>query len=133
MINSHKQQKKEKKNMERHEKNQVTEMEVTELLIELGIPAHIRGYHYIRAAVMMVFQDGEEVIGGVTKFLYPMVAKKYNTNPQKVERAIRNAIETSFNRDPEKFRKFFRNTCWEKRPTNTEFIATFVEKIRMGY
>ncbi len=70
---------------------------VTKLMLELGVPAHLKGYHYIRTAVLMSAED-MELVSSVTKLLYPDVAKKHDTTAQKVERAIRNAIEVSWQR-----------------------------------
>ena len=70
---------------------------VTDIMLEMGVPAHLKGYHYLREAIMMSGKD-METVSSVTKLLYPEVAKKYHTTDQKVERAIRNAIEISWNR-----------------------------------
>lgn len=73
------------------------QMYVTKLLLSLGVPAHLKGYHYLRSAILRSEQD-IEVVSSVTKLLYPDVAREYNTSVQKVERAIRNAIEVSWMR-----------------------------------
>lgn len=105
------------------------EYQVSEYMWRLGIPAHLKGYHFTRVAVLIVMQDMETVTS-VTKLLYPEVAKICNSAGSKVERAIRNAIEVVWNRNPEYFKEFFRQPTWESRPTNSEFIAQFVEIIK---
>lgn len=102
---------------------------VTEGMINIGIPAHLRGYHYIREGVTTVVYDNEAVVH-VTKELYPDIAKRFKTSPEKVERCIRNAIETAFKKHEENFNDFF-GMHWKERPTNSEFIATFADKIRL--
>ena len=72
-------------------------MRVTEVIHQIGVPAHVKGYHYVREAILMAIND-MEVVGAVTKVLYPAVAKKYNTVSSRVERAIRHAIEIAWNR-----------------------------------
>ena len=71
------------------------EQYVTKVMLEMGVPAHLKGYHYLRSSIIMAEED-MEVVGSVTKLLYPEIAKKYKTTEQKVERAIRNAIEVSW-------------------------------------
>ena len=73
------------------------EQYVTEVMLEMGVPAHLKGYHYLRSSIVMAKED-MEVVGSVTKLLYPEIAKQYKTTEQKVERAIRNAIEVSWTR-----------------------------------
>ena len=75
--------------------NKKLEEYVTKVMIEMGVPAHLKGYQYLRSSIMMAEED-MEVVGSVTKLLYPEIAKRYKTTEQKVERAIRNAIEVSW-------------------------------------
>lgn len=109
-----------------------TEKEVSGLMLELGIPAHLRGYYYLREAVLLSCAD-MELVGSVTKLLYPVIARRYHTTVQRVERAIRNAIEVSWERgNPEVFEGIFGFSREEgrMRPTNSEYIAGIAEKIR---
>ena len=106
---------------------------ISELMLELGIPAHLRGYQYLRTAVSMCVED-MELIGSVTKLLYPDLAKKYMTTDQKIERAIRNAIEVSWERgNGELFQKLFgyNNSVGNNRPTNSEYIASVADYVRL--
>lgn len=112
-----------------------TELRITETIQRIGIPAHIKGYHYIRTAITMMTED-MELAHSVTKVLYPAVAKKYDTTPQRVERAIRHAIEVAWNRgDPSVLNEMFGYTIDSERgkPTNSEFIAMISDKIRLEY
>ena len=112
-----------------------TELRITETIQRIGIPAHIKGYHYIRTAITMMTDD-MELAHSVTKVLYPAVAKKYDTTPQRVERAIRHAIEVAWNRgDPSVLNDMFGYTIDSERgkPTNSEFIAMISDKIRLEY
>ena len=109
------------------------EMEITNIIHEIGIPAHIKGYFYLREAIAMVVND-VELLGAVTKVLYPTIAKKYNTTPSRVERAIRHAIEVAWNRGcVETINSLFGYTVQKDKgkPTNSEFIAMISDKIRM--
>ena len=106
---------------------------VTDIMLEMGVPAHLKGYHYLREAIMMSGKD-METVSSVTKLLYPEVAKKYHTTDQKVERAIRNAIEISWNRgNRSAFEMLFgySATLGRTRPTNSEYIARIADKIRL--
>jgi two-component system response regulator (stage 0 sporulation protein A) len=106
---------------------------VTNIIHEMGVPAHIKGYHYLRDAILMVISD-INLLGAVTKELYPMIAQKYNTTPSRVERAIRHAIELSWDRgNVEMMTKFFGYTINLERgkPTNSEFIAMVADKLRI--
>lgn len=105
------------------------EMKIREVLLEIGVPCHIRGHAYLRSAVMIAMQDEEAVIS-ITKYIYPEVAKIYYTTDSKVERAIRSAIELAWGRHPEGFRQLFRNENMQYRPTNSEFIAEIAEAIK---
>ncbi len=106
---------------------------VTNIIHEMGVPAHIKGYHYLRDAILMVI-DEISLLGAVTKELYPMIAQKYNTTPSRVERAIRHAIELAWDRgNVEMMNKFFGYTINLERgkPTNSEFIAMIADRLRI--
>ena len=107
--------------------------QVTEVIHEVGVPAHIKGYQYVREAIVIAVQD-MEVINAVTKVLYPEVAKRYNTTPSRVERAVRHAIEVAWDRgDLETLQRYFGYTVsnTKGKPTNSEFIAMIADKIRL--
>ena len=107
---------------------------VTELMHEIGVPAHIKGYQYLRTAILSVVND-VEMLEGVTKILYPDIAKKYRTTPNSVERAIRHAIEVAWGRsDMDAIEEIFGYTIKEGRgkPTNSEFIALISDRLRLG-
>lgn len=109
------------------------EVEITDLLHELGVPAHIKGYQYLRFAINLVIQD-MSILNSITKTLYPEIAIKYDTTPNRVERAIRHAIETAWERsDLEVINRLFRYTIRNDRgkPTNSEFIAMLADKLRL--
>lgn len=109
------------------------EARITNVIHEIGVPAHIKGYSYLREAILMVIED-MELLSGVTKELYPNIAKKYNTTPSRVERAIRHAIEVAWSRGRvESIEKIFGYTINTDRgkPTNSEFIAMVADKIRL--
>jgi two-component system response regulator (stage 0 sporulation protein A) len=113
--------------------NRSLDLEVTGIIREIGIPAHIKGYQYLRDAIMMIVAE-VDLLGAVTKVLYPMIAEKYNTTPSRVERAIRHAIEVAWNRgNIEMINKLFGYTVKiEKgKPTNSEFMAMIADKLRM--
>lgn len=115
-------------------KTQQLETEVTNMIHEVGVPAHIKGYHYLRDAIMMSVND-MEMLGAVTKILYPAIAKKHNTTSSRVERAIRHAIEVAWSRGRiETIEDLFGYTINEGKgkPTNSEFIALIADKIRLG-
>ena len=106
---------------------------ITEIMLDIGVPAHLRGYQYLRDAIMLSGKD-MELVGSVTKLLYPTVAKHFKTTTQKVERAIRNAIEVSWVRgNITTFEKMF--GYWaasgRTRPTNSEYIARIADKVRL--
>ena len=106
---------------------------ITKLMIDLGVPAHLKGYHYLREAVMVSEKDLEAVTS-VTKILYPSVARTFRTSGQKVERAIRNAIEVSWERGNEKTMKDvfgYSSISGKQRPTNSEYIARMADKVRL--
>jgi len=106
---------------------------VTNIIHEMGVPAHIKGYHYLRDAILEVIED-VNLLGAVTKELYPAIAQKYQTTPSRVERAIRHAIELAWDRgNVEMMTKFFGYTINLERgkPTNSEFIAMVADKLRI--
>lgn len=109
------------------------ELKVTEILHQIGVPAHIKGYHYLRDSIIMSVEK-PEVINAVTKKLYPSVAKKYETTSSRVERAIRHAIEVAWDRgDVDVLNSYFGYTIHISRgkPTNSEFIAMIADKLRL--
>ena len=106
------------------------EATITEIIHEIGIPAHIKGYQYLREAIALTVRD-MDIINAVTKVLYPAVAKKFSTTPSRVERAIRHAIEVAWDRgDLETLQKYFGYTVSniKGKPTNSEFIALIADK-----
>ena len=106
---------------------------VTNILHRIGVPAHIKGYQYLRTAILMTIEDND-LINSVTKILYPAVAKKYQTTSSRVERAIRHAIEVAWDRgDIEVLNSYFGYTIQNNRgkPTNSEFIAMIADNIRL--
>ncbi len=106
---------------------------VSKILHELGIPSHIKGYQYIREAISLVYER-PELIGGITKELYPLVGKTFDTSTSRVERAIRHAIEVSWNRgDWDLMEEIFGHSVDIDRakPTNSEFIVTIADKLRL--
>ena len=109
------------------------ESQVTEIIHRIGVPAHIKGYQYLRTAIMMTIEDND-LINAVTKVLYPAVAKKYQTTSSRVERAIRHAIEVAWDRgDIDTLNAFFGYTIQNERgkPTNSEFIAMIADNMRL--
>lgn len=109
------------------------EAEITNIIHEIGVPAHIKGYMYLREAITMVVND-MELLSAVTKELYPSIAKKYNTTASRVERAIRHAIEVAWSRGQvETINKLFGYTIHNDKgkPTNSEFIAMVADKLRL--
>ena len=109
------------------------ENRVTDMIHEIGIPAHIKGYHYLRDAILMAIED-MDVLNAITKILYPTVAKKHQTTSSRVERAIRHAIELSWNRGKlETLEALFGYTVKtdKGKPTNSEFIAIIADKLRL--
>ncbi len=108
---------------------------VTRLIHKVGIPAHIKGYQYLRCAIMMTYEDNE-LINSVTKELYPSIARKYNTTSSRVERAIRHAIELAWDRgDCDVLDDMFGYTVQKSKgkPTNSEFIALISDYMRIAY
>ena len=111
------------------------EMDVTNILLEIGIPAHIKGYQYIREGIIMSFYD-RNMLHYITKFLYPSIAQKYKTTSSSVERTIRHAIEIAWRRGSlDTLEELFGNTvCAGKgKPTNSEFMALLTDKLRLEY
>lgn len=106
---------------------------ITEIMLDVGVPAHLKGYHYLRSAILLSGRD-MEVVTSVTKLLYPAIARRFKTTDQKVERAIRNAIEVSWSRgNVETFEKMFGYSALSgrTRPTNSEYIARIADKVRL--
>lgn len=111
------------------------EKDVTDMIHEIGVPAHIKGYQYLREAIMMSVEDAD-MLGSITKVLYPTIAGKYQTTPSRVERAIRHAIEVAWNRGRmETLDNLFGYTIntGKGKPTNSEFIALIADRIRLQY
>ena len=109
------------------------EIRVTEVIHQIGVPAHIKGYQYLREAIMMAVNDMESV-GAITKILYPSIAKKAHTTASRVERAIRHAIEVAWDRgDLETLQGYFGYTVSgvKGKPTNSEFISMIADRIRL--
>lgn len=113
--------------------NNDIEIKVTEILHEIGVPAHIKGYNYLRDSIIMSIEK-PDIINAVTKQLYPSVAKKYETTSSRVERAIRHAIEVAWDRgDVDVLNSYFGYTIHTSRgkPTNSEFIAMISDRLRL--
>lgn len=111
------------------------EAQVTKIIHQIGVPAHIKGYQYLRCAILMTIEEND-IINSVTKVLYPAVAKKYGTTTSRVERAIRHAIEVAWDRgDVDTLNSFFGYTIQNSRgkPTNSEFIAMIADNLRLKY
>ena len=109
------------------------EEKITDIFLTIGIPAHIKGYHFLREAIRMVVEDND-VINRITKELYPGIARKFNTTPSKVERAIRHSIDVAWNRGRvENINQLFGYKVYDKndKPTNGEFIALIADKLSM--
>ena len=106
---------------------------MTDIIHEIGVPAHIKGYQYLREAIILTIKD-MDMINAVTKVLYPEVAKRYDTTPSRVERAIRHAIEVAWDRgDIEVLQKYFGYTVSniKGKPTNSEFIAMIADSLTL--
>lgn len=111
------------------------EVVVTEMIHQLGVPAHVKGYHYIRSAILHCIENNE-MLECITKLLYPTVAEEYSTTPSRVERAIRHAIELAWDRgNIETLNSFFGYTVntGKGKPTNSEFIALVTDKIKLKF
>lgn len=126
---------------ETHEKRSIDlfqnnlQISVTKILHELGMPSHIKGYQYIREGIMLIYKN-PDIIGGITKELYPEIANKFDTTTSRVERAIRHAIEVSWNRGNWDLMEdiFGHSVDIDKaKPTNSEFIVTVADKLRLEY
>lgn len=121
------------KSRRKHQDN--IEANITSIMHDIGVPAHIKGYLYLREAITMVYND-IELLGSITKILYPDIAKKFNTTASRVERAIRHAIEVAWNRgNIESITELFGYTVnvSKAKPTNSEFIAMVADKLRLKY
>ncbi len=121
------------KNHKDHEYN--IEEEITKMIQEIGVPAHIKGYSYIRTGIIYCVENNS-VLGSVTKILYPRIAAAYDTTPSRVERAIRHAIEVAWDRgDIEILNSYFGYTIKgsKGKPTNSEFIAMLADKIKLQH
>ncbi len=111
------------------------ESQVTRIIHQIGVPAHIKGYQYLRTAILLTIKDSD-IINSVTKVLYPSVAKQYSTTTSRVERAIRHAIEVAWDRgDVDTLNAYFGYTVQNNRgkPTNSEFIAMIADNLRLRY
>ena len=111
------------------------EQDVTDMIHEIGVPAHIKGYQYLREAIIMSVEDAS-MISSITKILYPTIAKRFQTTPSRVERAIRHAIEVAWSRGrTETLDSLFGYTIdtGKGKPTNSEFIALIADRIRLSY
>ena len=111
------------------------QISISKMLHELGMPSHIKGYQYIREAISMVY-DNPDIVGGITKELYPELATKFDTTVSRVERAIRHSIEVSWNRgDWDLMEEIFGHSVDidKAKPTNSEFIVTVADKLRLEY
>lgn len=111
------------------------EVDVTDIIHEIGVPAHIKGYQYLRDAIMMSVDDSE-MLNSITKVLYPSIAKRHKTTPSRVERAIRHAIEVAWSRGKtDTIDSLFGYTVngGKGKPTNSEFVALIADKIRLEY
>ena len=111
------------------------ECDVTDMIHEIGVPAHNKGYQYLREAIKMCVKD-MEMLNSITKLLYPTIAERYQTTPSRVERAIRHAIEVAWNRGRmETLEALFGYTVniGKGKPTNSEFIALITDKLRLKY
>ena len=109
------------------------EVQVTKIIHQIGVPAHIKGYQYLRSAILLTVSD-PNTINSVTKVLYPTVAKMYSTTASRVERAIRHAIEVAWSRgDVDVLLSYFGYTIQESKgkPTNSEFIAMIADNLRL--
>lgn len=113
--------------------NQDLEVVVTDVIHQIGVPAHIKGYHYLREAIILSIKDNE-MINSVTKLLYPTIAKTFNTTSSRVERAIRHGIEVAWDRgDVDVLNSYFGFTIHNGRgkPTNSEFIAMIADRLKL--
>jgi two-component system response regulator (stage 0 sporulation protein A) len=119
--------------MERQQSSDILESQVTDIIHEIGVPAHIKGYQYLRTAIVMAVED-MDILNSITKQLYPTIAQIYGTTASRVERAIRHAIEVAWSRGKvETINDFFGYTvsAGKGKPTNSEFVALIADKIRL--
>ena len=133
IIESLKKEEKETKNINLYHNN--LQISVTKILHDLGVPSHIKGYQYIREGIILLYNN-PDMIGGITKELYPEIADKFDTTVSRVERAIRHAIEVSWNRgDWDLMEEIFGHSVDidKAKPTNSEFIVTVADKLRLEY
>jgi len=117
----------------RYGESRALEVRVTEIIHQVGVPAHIKGYQYLRVAIMMAVKD-MEAVSAITKVLYPSIAKKFKTTSSRVERAIRHAIEVAWDRgDIETLQNYFGYTVSgvKGKPTNSEFISMIADRLRL--
>lgn len=122
-----------KKQAESKGESLALEVRVTDVIHQVGVPAHIKGYQYLREAIMMAVED-MEAVGAITKILYPSIAKKFKTTSSRVERAIRHAIEVAWDRgDLETLQSYFGYTVSgvKGKPTNSEFISMIADRLRL--
>ena len=125
----------QKKLVKKEQKKKNLEANITNIIHEIGVPAHIKGYMYLREAITMVYND-IELLGSITKVLYPDIAKNYNTTASRVERAIRHAIEVAWTRgNIESISALFGYTVniSKAKPTNSEFIAIVADRLRLDH
>lgn len=133
ILESLKKEEKEAKNINLYHNN--LQISVTKILHDLGVPSHIKGYQYIREGIILLYNN-PDMIGGITKELYPEIASKFDTTVSRVERAIRHAIEVSWNRgDWDLMEEIFGHSVDidKAKPTNSEFIVTVADKLRLEY
>jgi len=133
IIESLKKEEKEAKNINLYHNN--LQISVTKILHDLGVPSHIKGYQYIREGIILLYNN-PDMIGGITKELYPEIADKFDTTVSRVERAIRHAIEVSWNRgDWNLMEEIFGHSVDidKAKPTNSEFIVTVADKLRLEH
>ncbi|WP_245835745.1 sporulation transcription factor Spo0A [Virgibacillus ndiopensis] len=124
-----------KKGIKKDRRKKDLEASITNIIHEIGVPAHIKGYMYLREAITMVYND-IELLGSITKVLYPDIAKKYNTTASRVERAIRHAIEVAWSRgNIDSISALFGYTVSisKAKPTNSEFIAMVADRLRLEH
>ena len=126
-----------KKKEEVEDKKPMQEMtkEISRLLHDLGMPSHIKGYQYIREGILLLYNN-PDIVGGITKELYPEIASRFDTSVSRVERAIRHAIEVSWNRGNLDLMEevFGHSVDYDKaKPTNSEFIVTVADKLKLEY
>ena len=133
ILESLQKEEQENKNINLYHNN--LQISVTKILHDLGVPSHIKGYQYIREGIILLYNN-PDMIGGITKELYPEIASKFDTTVSRVERAIRHAIEVSWNRgDWDLMEEIFGHSVDidKAKPTNSEFIVTVADKLRLEY